>query len=236
MVKIEIATFIKRIRKVLIGSFLIFLAFPNLLYSEDTGEDLIDDNASEKTGEHATASDEVKKGSDNQKEKESAHKLTGALNFVSDYRSRGISQTMLQPAVQGELKYSHKTGCYVRLWGSNVDGTSHFLNNTSLEIDFYVGLEKKIAKTDFKIDVGFELYYYPGGRAPVPRQIRYNTIEFYIVFGYKEFNIQFHNSLNDFFGENSFNPPNNWNKQRFIRPNGDSWGSIYVEANTIRKK
>ena len=94
-----------------------------------------------------------------------------------------------------------------------------------------MGLEKKIAKTEFNIDVGFEFYYYPGGRAPVPRQIGYNTVEFYAVIAYKNFNIQFHNSLMDYFGENSHNPPTNWNKGRVIRPNGDSWGSIYVEAN-----
>ena len=127
MIKIEISPSLKALKMKLNRYFLVLFVVPSLIYCEDTGEDLIDENASEKTGEHATPSQEAKEGT--KKDNKSPHKLTGSLTFVSDYRSRGISQTILQPAVQGELKYSHNSGFYVRLWGSNVGGTPTFLNN-----------------------------------------------------------------------------------------------------------
>lgn len=163
--------------------------------------------------------------------KTSPHTLTGSVTFLSDYRSRGISQTMRRPAVQGELKYQHRSGFYFKSWASNVDGTTHFINNTSMEWDFYVGFEHRLARTDLQYDGGFLFYYYPGGEAFVPARVSYNAVEYYIGLRYKAFNVKFYQTITDYFGVNSENPPFNWEKRMLSRPNGHSVGSPYIEAN-----
>jgi uncharacterized protein (TIGR02001 family) len=160
----------------------------------------------------------------------SIHSLTGSTTFLSDYRSRGISQTMRRPAVQGELKYQHISGYYLKSWASNVDGTTHFINNTSMEWDFYLGCKQDWGSS-IKTDMGLLFYYYPGGQAFVPERVSYNTVEYYIALNYKIFTIRMYQTLTDFFGVNSANPPFNWEKNRLSRPNGHSQGSPYIEVN-----
>ncbi len=184
-----------------------------------------------KSEEDKSSKKEGKSEKGEKTEKTSPHKLTGSVTFVSDYRSRGISQSMRRPAVQGELKYTHISGFYFKSWASNVDGTGHFLNNTSMEWDFYLGIERPLWKAPLKYDVGFEYYYYPGGQAPVPRQVSYDFIEYYFGVGYKGFNIRIFLTLDDYSGVNSNNPPTNWDTGRPIAPNGHSQFSPYVEAN-----
>jgi uncharacterized protein (TIGR02001 family) len=157
--------------------------------------------------------------------------LSGTLTFVSDYRSRGISQTMREPAVQGEFTCVHQSGLYVKTWASNVDGTGNFIGNSSMEWDFYLGFKQRVANTAFKYDIGFEYYWYPGGEARVPKRIKYNTVEYYVGITYKNFGIKITQTLTDYFGFNSDNPPINWDKKRTLRPNGHSYFSPYLEAN-----
>ena len=101
---------------------------------------------------------------------ESPHKFTGGVTFISDYRSRGLSQTMCRPAVQGEMTYTHKSGIYFKIGHPMWMAPPLFLNDACLEWDIYLGYLNKIMNTEFKFDVGLEYYYYPGARAPVPRQ------------------------------------------------------------------
>lgn len=159
------------------------------------------------------------------------HKFTSTLTLVSDYRSRGISQTMRHPAVQGEFKYEHISGAYFKTWASNVDGTGNFINNCCMEWDFYLGYKRKLFCLPIKIDAGFEYYYYPGGRAHISKYVSYNTVEYYIQLSYKKFNITFHQTLTDFYGVCSKSPPINWNTHRTVKPNGHSYWSPYIEAN-----
>ncbi|MFI5343181.1 MAG: TorF family putative porin [Chlamydiales bacterium] len=168
---------------------------------------------------------------DQTKEKKSPHTFKATLTIVTDYRDRGISQTMRQPAVQGEFDYAHSSGFYFKTWASNVDGTGNFINNTSLELDFYLGIKGKYFQTPFEFDAGLEFYYYPGGEVFVPHRTTYNTLEFYAQFSYKKFNIVFHQTLTNYFGVSAHSPPINWNKNRTIKPNGRSIGSPYFEAN-----
>lgn len=169
--------------------------------------------------------------SDERASEKSTHKLSGNLTFVSDYRSRGISQTICQPAIQGELQYEHSSGVYLKTWASNVDGTNQFISNTSMEWDFYLGYQHSIDKTGISYDVGLEAYYYPGGFALVSNKTSYNTLEYYLGFQYKGFEIRLSDTISDFFGVNSSNTPTNWDKQRRVRPNGNSRGSPYYEFN-----
>lgn len=165
---------------------------------------------------------------------QSPHTFTGTVSFVSDYRFRGISQTMRQPAVQGNLDYSHSDGIYLGVFGSNVDGTAHFYNNTSLEWDFYGGNKGKCFRLlvpDLAYDIGFIYYDYPGGRADNRHNVRYNTLEYYIGINYQWFSVKFWQALTDYFGVNSDNPPFNWRKNCVERRSGSSRYSTYIEAN-----
>lgn len=176
-----------------------------------------------------------KKGDDKTKgkkeEKESPHKWTGTFGFLSDYRSRGISQNFRRPCVQGEFRYEHASGLYFRSWGSNVDGTGHFLNNTSLEWDFYLGYKHKTFIPLLEFEVGLLYYYFPGGRELVPRNVSYNTLEFYYAFNYKGLQFKLSLTTNDYFGVNSSAPPINWDLKRTLRRNGHSYASPYLEIN-----
>lgn len=159
------------------------------------------------------------------------HKLSGSVTFVSQYISRGISATFRQPAVQGELKYEHRSGFYFKSWGSNVDGTSNYLTNTSLEWDLLLGYSHQFFKTPLHYDIGFVYYYYPGGKADVPANTRFDSVEYFVSINYKGFEIKLYQTLTDFFGNNASNPPTNYDKDRPVRPNGHSYRSPYLEAN-----
>lgn len=162
---------------------------------------------------------------------ESPHKITGGVTYISDYRSRGLSQTMCRPAVQGEITYTHKSGIYIKNWASNVDGAYSFLNDSCLEWDVYLGFTHSLFESSIQYDIGLEYYYYPGARAPVPHQNLYDSLEYYVALSYKGFNIRIAQTLTDFYGVNSFNPPTNWKKKHVIRPNGHSYLSPYIEMN-----
>ncbi|MFA6916863.1 MAG: TorF family putative porin [Parachlamydiales bacterium] len=159
------------------------------------------------------------------------YKITGIVTFLSDYRSRGISQTFLRPAVQGEIKFTHENGFYFKIWASNVDGTSNFITNTSTEWNLFVGMEQSFWKPELKYDVGFIVYYYPGGKAFVRQNIRYNTVEYFAGFSYKGFNMKLYQTITDYYGVNSTNPPFDWQEFRFTGANGNSLWSPYIEAN-----
>jgi conserved hypothetical protein, proteobacterial len=83
--------------------------------------------------------------------------VSGYLNFASDYRWRGLTQTDEHPAVQGELDLSHKSGLYVGVWASNIDYNDP---DSHLELDAYVGFANSFAGIDY--DVGIIYYTYPG--------------------------------------------------------------------------
>ena len=81
------------------------------------------------------------------------------IGAVTDYRFRGISQTLGKPALQGGLDYAHSSGLYVGTWASTVSKDS-YTNGKGLEVDIYAGWKKEVAK-DWTIDVGALYYWYP---------------------------------------------------------------------------
>jgi Bacterial protein of unknown function (Gcw_chp) len=160
--------------------------------------------------------------------------VTGSVCFVSDYRYRGLSQTMRRPAVQGILDYTHQSGVYLGTFGSNVDGTTHYYNNTSLEWDFYGGYKKTSffkRFPDLAYNAGLIYYYYPGGQTHKPHSVHYNTAEFYVELSYKWLSVRYWQTLTNYFGFNSDNPPFNWQKNQISHANGSSRGSRYIDVN-----
>ena len=46
--------------------------------------------------------------------------LSFNVGAVTDYRYRGISQSRLDPALQGGADFAHKSGFYVGTWASTI--------------------------------------------------------------------------------------------------------------------
>ena len=92
--------------------------------------------------------------------------LTANVSLTSDYRYRGISQSNLQPAIQGGFDYAHSSGFYIGNWNSSIswisDAASAAGKSTSapVEMDFYAGFKHEWSK-GFTADVGILQYYFP---------------------------------------------------------------------------
>ena len=92
--------------------------------------------------------------------------LTANVSLTSDYRYRGISQSNLQPAIQGGFDYAHSSGFYIGNWNSSIswisDAASALGNSASapIEMDFYAGYKYEWSK-GFTADVGILQYYFP---------------------------------------------------------------------------
>jgi len=79
--------------------------------------------------------------------------ISGNVALVTDYYFRGISQTDNDGAIQGGFDWSHDSGFYVGVWGSNVS-----FGDTHLEFDTYAGYTSEIG--DFGYDLGVIKYNY----------------------------------------------------------------------------
>lgn len=88
--------------------------------------------------------------------------ISGSATLVSDYRFRGISQTNLQPAIQGGLTLTHASGLYATVWSSSTSGYVTFSGTGSQEIDAIVGYKKTVG--GFTLDGGLLYYIYPRSR------------------------------------------------------------------------
>ncbi len=91
--------------------------------------------------------------------------VSGSATVVSDYRFRGISQTLKKPAVQGSITVSHESGLYVSTWGSSV--SEYIAAGGDQEIDLIAGF-KKTTGGGTTVDVNATYYYYPGAEEIVP--------------------------------------------------------------------
>ncbi|MBW1999070.1 MAG: hypothetical protein JRJ29_14045, partial [Deltaproteobacteria bacterium] len=81
------------------------------------------------------------------------------------------------PAVQGSFEYSHPTGFYLGLWGSNVDSS---VSDGNLEIDFFGGYRRDMTDR-LSLDLALFYYYYPsGGSEPEP-----DYFEAHVGLGYR---------------------------------------------------
>lgn len=78
--------------------------------------------------------------------------------IYSDYRTRGISQTQNDPALQGSATLLHSSGLYAGVWSSNVDFGSGI--HTRQEVDYYAGYYWQI-NDDIALDLSYIDYAYP---------------------------------------------------------------------------
>ena len=93
---------------------------------------------------------------------DSPHSFSANVGVTSDYLFRGVSQTQHNPAIQGGVDYSHKSGFYAGAWASNVDwvDAGYYKDENFLELDLYGGFRGSMGPVGY--DLGVITYYYPG--------------------------------------------------------------------------
>jgi uncharacterized protein (TIGR02001 family) len=92
--------------------------------------------------------------------------LSANVTLTTDYVWRGVSQTDEGPAIQGGFDYSHKSGLYVGVWGSNVDFNEvddegqAVANPARIEIDVYAGIRRRLTES-VEWELSVLRYMYP---------------------------------------------------------------------------
>ena len=98
------------------------------------------------------------------KEVASTFSVSGNVGLYSDYIFRGYTQTKNDPALQGGFDVEHESGAYAGVWASNVNWTTEggYMDDNSLELDFYGGFAGGLGETGIGYDLGILKFYYPG--------------------------------------------------------------------------
>ena len=92
--------------------------------------------------------------------------ITANVSLTNDYRYRGMSQSNLQPAIQGGFDYAHPSGFYIGNWNSSISWISDAASasgksaSAPIEMDFYAGYKYEWSK-GFTADFGVLQYYFP---------------------------------------------------------------------------
>jgi uncharacterized protein (TIGR02001 family) len=121
--------------------------------------------------------------------------LSFNVGVTSDYRYRGISQSRLQPALQGGVDYADKSGFYVGAWGSSIKWIKDIPGgNANVEIDLYGGYKGAVG--DVAYDVGFLRYEYPSNNLAVSA----NTNEVYGAATFGPATLKYSHALTNLFG------------------------------------
>lgn len=120
---------------------------------------------------------------------------------TSDYRYRGISQTRLQPALQGGADLVHAaSGWYAGAWASTIKWTKDAGGAGSAELDLYAGKRGELAP-GVGYDTGVLTYVYPSnGLKDVPGFVTANTTELYAQLSYGPAVVKYSHAVTDLFG------------------------------------
>jgi len=154
--------------------------------------------------------------------------VTSNVGFVSDYYTRGISQSWHKPALQGGFDIAHSSGLFVGVWGSTV--TPNTFPDAAVELDLYGGYNGTIdAVEGLGYSVGAIGYFYPGGSwkkyviagtQQTPQGGRWDTYEANVGLSYKWISAKASVTLGDWFGG-----------ERKTGWDGGTSGTTYLELN-----
>ncbi len=114
--------------------------------------------------------------------------------LITDYRYRGISQTRLDPAVQGGIDFAHKSGFYLGTWASSIQWIKDAGGSASAEIDIYGGYKATVG--DLTYDIGVLTYQYPSNKLNPSA----NTTEVYGALTMGVFTAKYSRSTGNLFG------------------------------------
>jgi uncharacterized protein (TIGR02001 family) len=127
-----------------------------------------------------------------------ASPFSGNVTLATDYRFRGLSQTMSDgpldandggPTFQGGFDYSHASGVYLGNWNSNV--SSALYPNANLEMDFYGGWKTTFG--NLGADLGIIYYSYPGSLPKI------DNTEIYVGGSWRFLSAKYFHAVSDFF-------------------------------------
>ena len=129
------------------------------------------------------------------------HQTSFNVGATTDYRYRGISQTRLQPALQGGMDYTHSpSGIYAGVWASTIKWTKDAGGSGDVEIDLYAG-KRGVFADDVAYDFGVLTYAYPSnGLAGVPGFASANTTEMYGQLGLGPAFAKYSHAVTNLFG------------------------------------
>ncbi|TCM19477.1 uncharacterized protein (TIGR02001 family) [Novosphingobium sp. PhB165] len=85
--------------------------------------------------------------------------VTGNVALTTDYRFRGVSLSNGDPAIQGGITVSHKSGVYVSTWSSSIHGGDVYGDQ---ELDLIAGWTGNVGG-GLTLDGGILYYVYPSG-------------------------------------------------------------------------
>ena len=109
------------------------------------------------------------------------HELSWNIGVASEYRYRGISQTRLDPALQGGADYVHNPdGLYAGTWLSTIKWIKDTpgAGSTPAEWDIYAGKKGQLS-ADISYDAGVLAYIYLNNKLDQAGLKDANTLEFY---------------------------------------------------------
>ena len=124
------------------------------------------------------------------------HQLSYNAALTSEYRYRGLSQTRLDPALQGGVDYVHgPTGWYAGTWLSTIKWTRDLGGDGDVEWDLYGGKRGQLSAS-VSYDVGALYYFYPSNRLNPDA----DTFELYGRLAYGPGYIKYSHSTTNLFG------------------------------------
>jgi len=120
---------------------------------------------------------------------------------ASDYRYRAISQTRLQPALQGGADLVHNpSGLYAGAWASTIKWTQDAGGDGGAEIDLYAGKRGTLAD-GLGYDLGVLRYLYPSNAlGKVPGFANADTTELYGQLSWGPAALKYSHALTNLFG------------------------------------
>jgi len=130
----------------------------------------------------------------------------GYAGVVSNYVSRGLTQTWGKPAAQAEVEIEHESGFYAGTFVSNISRNQFPGGN--VEVDLWAGYEHELGD-DFTVSVEGYGYLYPGANyshgSCVPTgscaSQSFNTFQGRVGAGWRWLSTRFSYSFTNYFGD-----------------------------------
>ena len=120
--------------------------------------------------------------------------LSFNVGAVTDYRYRGLSQSRLEPALQGGADFT-KGGFYVGAWASTIKWIKDSGGDGNIEVDLYGGYKGSVNQ-DLSFDVGVLSYQYPSNDLAVDA----TTHEVYGALTFGPVTAKYSHSVSNLFG------------------------------------
>jgi uncharacterized protein (TIGR02001 family) len=125
---------------------------------------------------------------------EPEYTLSYNIGVVTDYRYRGISQSRLDPALQGGIDYAHKSGFYLGTWASTIKWIKDAGGGGDVEWDLYGGYKGTAGAVGY--DLGVLRYQYPSNDLNPSA----NTTELYAAGTVGPATLKYSHSITNLFG------------------------------------